>query len=162
MIFQACQESTEIVSIHVSTIHSLDIGKPGAEAVAKTLVANKTLNTLSLRENGIGSEGAIIIAQGLKTSNSLTSLDLSSNSIGPDGASILSEALLLSNVAHLHLARNSIQHMIRYYLNDIGDTGAHALADLIIGARALVTLDVSANKIGSAGGKYLGKIMLVD
>jgi hypothetical protein len=41
----------------------IDIGKPGAEAVSKTLVANKTLQSLSLRENGFGNEGAVIIAQ---------------------------------------------------------------------------------------------------
>lgn len=82
-------------------------------------------------------------------------MDLGSNSIGYDGTSMLAEGLMLSDLQHLFVSRNNI-----------GDSGAHALAGILFyfslygkgalfNSRKLLTLDISENKIGVNGAKHI-------
>lgn len=120
------------------------IGKPGADAVAIALSENNVLKELAVRENGFGTDGAKSIAAGLSTNNTLSVLDLGSNSIGAEGARAIAAALTTSEIAHLSLARNAI-----------GDIGVHAISELLVGSKKLVTLDLAANNITAAGVKQL-------
>ncbi|PRP82693.1 hypothetical protein PROFUN_10057 [Planoprotostelium fungivorum] len=161
-LFKELADNTTLKSLDLSGMSGVNrnhIGRSGAEMLKEALKKNRTLEQLMLRENGFGSEGAAVVAQGLKVSSpsdtrphlckvnyGLRTLDMGANNIGSEGCKAIAEGVLMSVIQHLHLSRNNIT-----------DSGAHAIAEILQGSRRLVSVDLSGNRIGPSGGKHIGE-----
>jgi len=85
-----------------------DIGRAGAEALAKALMANDVLTSLLLRGNWLRDAGARALSRAF---GALTSLDLGSNAINDAGAIALIEAHKANGVlTSLLLKGNSVTY----------------------------------------------------
>ena len=118
------------------------IGDAGAAALARALETNTSVATVFLTDNVIGDVGASALATALETNTAVAILSLSSNKIGDTGATALGRALGLTSEqeeeerkkkADITIRHNS--SLTKFYINDnlIGDSGARALANGIIG-----------------------------
>ena len=83
-----------------TTLNDLDLSRnpigehvEGMTAVAKSLVENKTMTELNLRDCHISSEGAVELAAALCKNSTLKHLNLNDNPIGVEGASSISDML---------------------------------------------------------------------
>lgn len=111
---------------------------------------NPQLSVLKLSYNNLGDEGAIIIAQAMVQDGvqhkSLSLLDLGFNGIGDKGCAALALQAVAGNLTlqKLYLAGNQIR-----------EEGAIAIAGAILHGCGLVSLHVTANKLGPVGIKAL-------
>jgi ankyrin repeat protein/Ran GTPase-activating protein (RanGAP) involved in mRNA processing and transport len=104
-----------------------------------TLLKDKTLTCLDLKDRHIGIIATKILAEALKTDTTLKELNLTGNSIGIKGAQALAKALETNtNLTHLGLCGNGINYQ-----------GALALAEALKSNTNLTHLDLSHNPIGS-------------
>ena len=105
------------------------------QALAEALTINKTLQSLSLKDNLLGPRSASVLAVAVSIagSRSLQTLNLSENRIGSAGAASMAEALKVSNgsMSSLDLSDNSIDSQ-----------GAAAIAQALT-VSGLVTLNLS-------------------
>uniref|UniRef100_A0A8C6J2S6 NACHT domain-containing protein n=1 Tax=Melopsittacus undulatus TaxID=13146 RepID=A0A8C6J2S6_MELUD len=141
------------------------ISNKGAKALARSLLVNRSLTALDLRNNFIGptgaralflalllspcslqhntikEEGATFLAEALLTNHRLMTLQLQKNAIGAHGARRIAEALKQNcSLKELILSSNSV-----------GDDGSVALAEALKVNHSLQSLDLQSNSISSAG-----------
>lgn len=122
-----------------------------AAVIGQTLARNPCgLKILDLSENGITRFGVIPIAAALENSQcEIGELSFHNNKIEGDAAEELMEALKHSiSLKHLHLGYNTLR-----------DTGARAVARALPQLTQLVTLDLTANRIGPEGGEALASAL---
>ncbi|XP_072916124.1 NLR family CARD domain-containing protein 3 isoform X1 [Hemitrygon akajei] len=149
------------------------ISNPGAKAIARSLMVNRTLSALDLRSNSIGPKGAKALADALKINQGLTFLNLQNNFVGEDGAKFIAEALHVNRkLTILNLQKNSINHEgakrianalkrngslkeLNLSSNCIGDIGASAIAEALKVNRSLATLNLQSNSISNNGATAL-------
>ena len=88
------------------------MGDTGVIQLAKALLSNTRLKSLTLANNGIGDKGAVSLGQWcLPENTNLTSLDLSWNNIKTHGAQALAQGLALNS----GLVSATIPPIIFYY-----------------------------------------------
>ena len=90
--------TSSLIQPNISSLVSLDvsnnnIGKEGAESLAKTFQESQCLKSLDISENNLGDDGAKVLAEALQSNNSLEALNVSGNEIGELGVEELAIAL---------------------------------------------------------------------
>lgn len=146
---QALMESLEK---NPHRIRGLRLGKNNLKDTCAALIGQSLcrssygLKVLDLSENGITRLGVLPVAAALQNSNcEVVELSFHSNKIEGDAAAELVEGVKnSSSLKHLHLGYNTLR-----------DTGAHAIARGLPQLSLLVTLDLTANRIGPDGGEAL-------
>jgi Ran GTPase-activating protein (RanGAP) involved in mRNA processing and transport len=158
---------------HLS-LFSNEIGDEGAFAITDSLRTNTSLLVLHLSYNRITCEGAIALAKGIVQHPHLQRIDLSGNLIGDEGASALAAACMRSSsLRDLTLSRNQVGDLgamsfanvlhrdkcklqsLRLASNNVGVTGARALALSLRANTALRTIDMRfSDLLVSAGRGY--------
>uniref|UniRef100_H3AL57 NLR family CARD domain containing 3 n=1 Tax=Latimeria chalumnae TaxID=7897 RepID=H3AL57_LATCH len=157
--YKACKlQKTNLIYCHVSNTFLL-----------LTLLVNKSLSCLNLRNNGIGPRGAKALSDALKMNQALVSLNLQNNQIGEEGAKCVADFLQVNRrLTTLHLQKNSIgpegaKRMAEALKNNcslkefilssncVGDKGAAALAKALKVNKSLTTLDLRSNSISNTG-----------
>lgn len=116
----------------------------GAELLAKALIKNSSLSSLSLNGNAIGDEGAEGFAGALTENRTLTVL----------GYALLCFTLLLAFQPSLFLCRLAD--------NKIRESGAGYLAKSLRVNQSLIEFDLAANKIGSAALEEFVNVMRLN
>ncbi|MCA9069201.1 MAG: hypothetical protein KDA84_09775, partial [Planctomycetaceae bacterium] len=126
------------------------IGLEGANAVAKLLRNNQTLQTLDLVHTEIGSEGLMVLVKALmETNRSVTRLYLGGNRLGPKDASVLAMLLRENDaIRHLYLS-----------VNRLADEGTEQLCEGLKDNRTLETVSLSSNHIGPRGAQVLAETL---
>jgi Ran GTPase-activating protein (RanGAP) involved in mRNA processing and transport len=126
---------------HNTTITALDIEDSGldtsANVLAKALRENKTLQELSIGYNKFGSAACVEIITALQGNPSLRVLDIGDVGMGVEGAVAL--ACLLDETNPLSKCRLT---SLRMYGNGIGELGARAIAQSLVGNKTLQTLEL--------------------
>eukprot|EP00123_Amoebidium_parasiticum_P000894 comp11814_c0_seq1/m.6432 comp11814_c0_seq1/g.6432 ORF comp11814_c0_seq1/g.6432 comp11814_c0_seq1/m.6432 type:complete len:794 (-) comp11814_c0_seq1:236-2617(-) len=118
------------------------INHPGVAALADSLVTNRDIESLDLNDNTLTLIGANALAAVLPQCPLVRSLDLGDCLLGPEGTAVVAKALA---AAHPKL------EMLNLSYNDIDDTGAIAVADMVQNKHNLVQLDLDGNMIHSRG-----------
>ncbi|OHT03965.1 hypothetical protein TRFO_28619 [Tritrichomonas foetus] len=123
------------------------LGDEGATVIGQYLLLNTPLVYIDLRSNGIGIQGCVSLFKGLKSNFHVTNLDLSAvdgierNRIGTEGCKQLALVLECNEtLSHLNAA-----------MCGITADGCRFLGPALSNNRALVTLDLTANRFGSVG-----------
>jgi hypothetical protein len=137
----------------IAGMEELDLGgtsidSTGFAAVPSMLLANATLQTLSLENNNINDSDMALLSQALAQNKSvpLRTLKLSFNQIGCPGVECLMNAIWGSpTMRHIALDSNKIQ-----------DRGAQLCA-VVLTSIALERLDLSFNRVTTVGVKALMK-----
>jgi Ran GTPase-activating protein (RanGAP) involved in mRNA processing and transport len=128
-----------------------ELALDAAQAIARLLYANATIQHLNLSDNSLGYQGAQALVQPLLYSNTtLVSLDLTHNDLGPRGS---------ESVATL-LARTTALRELRLGNNHFGSRGIRVLAPKLTACKSLLHLDLSHNQLGSQGIHLLGTQLL--
>lgn len=109
-----------------------DVGVDGARAIAKSLICDRTFQSINLSYNNIGDVGAMVIAEALEQNKNLTFLGLIYCSIGKEGAMKIAQALM----------HNTTLTSIHLSCNDIGDEGSKAIAEALRKNPTISDLDV--------------------
>ena len=109
------------------------------------LLANETLQTLSLRKNPIGDNGLRAIAAVLQQSVTVLHLSIYTNSIGNQGAEYVAEML----------EKNNTLQKLSLFSNSLGDHAANVLAKAVEGNRALRKLSVYSQNMSDDGASKL-------
>jgi hypothetical protein len=122
----------------------------GAEAIARGLGINRTLETLVIRENNIGPEGATAIAEALGRNIKLSTLDIYNIKLNAEGAIAIAYALQI----------NRTLTTLEMSLNNIGAKGAKAIAKALLRNNKLITLGIGDNNIGTKGAKAIAKALI--
>ena len=91
------------------------IGNAGAQALAKALKNNQTLQVLLLSQNEIGNEGAKALAKALESNTSLKTLDLTNNPIGNEGLEALANAYLINRNLQILKIPKPTYNCFKYY-----------------------------------------------
>jgi Ran GTPase-activating protein (RanGAP) involved in mRNA processing and transport len=155
------------------TIRTLDLENNrldcrGVQAIVDALHGNPNIvRELRLGKNGLSDAVATVLAPALNHNIGLRIVDLSHNEITSHGANVifnsathLSELSLYGNILdvecgqqlHDTIRKNtSLRHLHLGY-NRLDDGGAMWIARALPFARAIITLDLSGNNIGNAGG----------
>ena len=132
-------------NLQILDISDNKIGSEGAAALAEALKSCTNLQILDISDNKIGSEGAAALAEALESYTNLQTLNISSNEIG--SAALVEVLKSCINLQILRFSWNkidledvaTISEALKYctnlqtldiYDNDIGSTGAAALAEL--------------------------------
>ncbi|EOD18198.1 hypothetical protein EMIHUDRAFT_196324 [Emiliania huxleyi CCMP1516] len=129
-------------------------------AIAEALRGNGVLTKLNLARKNIRDEGATAIAEALRGNGVLKTLYLRENRIGPKGGVAIGEAQILQVLRVIDnkkllvlflLALKRFCKNLNLYYNNIGDTGAIAIAEALRGNGVLTNLDLFRNVIGPEG-----------
>jgi Ran GTPase-activating protein (RanGAP) involved in mRNA processing and transport len=119
------------------------IGDVGAQALSKVLFSPTTaLTDLNLANNNIGQEGALALSKALSINKTLQHLDLRLNYLGDQGCqAVCLEACKNTNLESLNLSGNGV------------GPGAIPFICVLLrrNLKRLTSVDLSCNKIGSAG-----------
>ena len=111
-----------------------NIGVAGAQALARLLASNHTLQRLSLSYNNIGDAGAEVLFQTVecldRTTSNLTELALSSNNITARGAKKIGDAMV----------ENITVRSLKLDKNQLGDEGIELICE---GLRSRHTLQIT-------------------
>lgn len=130
------------------TIRQDAIGDGGAQALARALSANNvTLTTLTLAETSIGVDGVRSLAKSLESNTTLEVLLLPGNNLGNEGAEIIWKTL----------AHNPSLKRISLASNGIDDKGLAGLPQALQTNTSLVALFLDSNQLSKRGGKLLSK-----
>ena len=144
--------------------YNSDIGTRGIMELAKALPYNYTLkqlnlshihtpsNTATTKNNGATLSSELALA--LNQNESLREFTFNGNSIGDVGASYLFQMLSSHD--------NTTLERIQLACNDIGDGGAHALANALLENETLVSVDLTGNCIGGVGARDILKVLEVN
>ncbi|CAM9682083.1 unnamed protein product [Ectocarpus sp. 4 AP-2014] len=148
------------------------LGDAGAKALASALKKDGSLQVLDLTRCKIGDDGARCLANALRSNSCLRELRLGYNDISADGA------VALASLLH---AGSSALECLELQGNHVGDAGAVALADGLVGRNkrggrrrggaakqgnssrrgpGLRSLNLAGNGIGCAGGGALAKALV--
>eukprot|EP01052_Picozoa_sp_SAG31_P004747 SAG31_NODE_200_length_20519_cov_57.688833_10_plen_222_part_00 len=125
------------------------IGRGGCRAICRALSGNRqsVLAVLSIANNGIEEYGAMEFSTAIQNGlPALTDLNIAMNKIGDRGAVALAAALL---------DKPGMLQSLNLRNNFVGDDGAKKFANLLVRRQVLISLDLSCNNIGFAGGKAL-------
>jgi len=153
------------------SLNANDLGADGlkaAETFAVMLTRNKSLTQLSLQDNQLGSKGAALVLASLAKNQTLRHLNLSGNGVGSDAGRTISAVLQTNDtLASLRLNGNSLgvgmlsfcealtfnTSLIILELegNGIGDSGAEAIAQVLLTNRTLTAVNVADNQITPRG-----------
>ena len=126
-----------------------DIGVKGADAIARSLVTNKSLVKLHLSANDIYAPGIKSLCKGLINNTTLTELNLSWNRFGVDGMKYIATMLLQNNTLRkLYLAHNRIF-----------DDGCELLAHALAANKGLHYIDITGNRIKAKGIEFLAQLL---
>ncbi|KAJ3154805.1 T-complex-associated testis-expressed protein 1 [Geranomyces variabilis] len=135
------------------TVAASGIDDDRCHLIANALMDNRTLEQLDLSHNLIADAGAHALATALASpATSLTHLTLSSNRIGQPGATFLATALA-SNAKLTHL---------RLRMNHLSDRGGLALFTALRENTTLQALDVSCNQMSTLTVDALCKALKVN
>ncbi|CAM9456603.1 unnamed protein product [Ectocarpus sp. 12 AP-2014] len=149
------------------------LGDAGAKALASALKKDSSLQVLDLTRCKIGDDGARCLANALRSNSCLRELRLGYNDISADGA------VALASLLH---AGSSALECLELQGNHVGDAGAVALADGLVGGSkrggrrrggaakqggsssrrgpGLRSLNLAGNGIGCAGGGALAEALV--
>lgn len=176
-----CDAVATHATLRVLRLDFNPLGREGGLALAKMLERNASLDTLSLGSTSLDTTALVCLlavlrdckyltdvdlqkavlyskhddtaqhaAQMLCVNRRLVSLNLANTFVGDLGAQTIAQAL----------ARNPTCTKLCLANNQIGEGGARAFAELLLGsACALVTLDLSRNRLGEVGGASLGRAL---
>jgi Ran GTPase-activating protein (RanGAP) involved in mRNA processing and transport len=137
--------SLQYVSLETNKITSVGINDGNHGGLAQGLLANDTLNDLSLARNQIGDQGAAFLMPVFEQTNILCTIGLEENGITGKGAQYIARGLQ-SNTSLSECALDN---------NFIKDTGARALG-LMLGLNiGLDSLSLRATGITEQGASYL-------
>ena len=120
------------------------------EVVVRELMVNKQCTELSLNSNNITQRGALILADGLRKNKTLVSLKLNGNQLSDKGVSAIAKILEAANQTLETLDLGS---------NDITDQGAIDLGAMLKTNTTLTNLDLSMNRLGERGVRYLANAL---
>ncbi|KAJ3146693.1 T-complex-associated testis-expressed protein 1 [Geranomyces michiganensis] len=135
------------------TVAASGIDDDRCHLIANALMDNRTLEQLDLSHNLISDAGAHALATALASpTTTLTHLTLSSNRIGQPGATFLATALA-SNATLTHL---------RLRMNHLSDRGGLALFTALRENTTLQALDVSCNQMAALTVDSLCKALKVN
>ena len=123
-----------------------NIDSSGAIALARGLRCCKQLQELNIGRNCIDSEGTAELIDGLQNCCSLRTLDLHDNSISTDGMRALAGKMRCTQLQHLRLKNI-----------DIGLNDMSTLSEGLKHCHKIEVLDLSLNKISSAGAAVLSE-----
>lgn len=126
-------------------LHGAELGTSGIEELATGIQAAFHAAKIELGGNAMGDEGARAIATSLVTNRELVKLCLRKNTIGEDGAKAIGRLLGYTTIRELDL-----------FSNNLGDSGARAMATAVKRHSSLVQLDLRGNQIGTDGILALG------
>jgi Ran GTPase-activating protein (RanGAP) involved in mRNA processing and transport len=127
-----------------------DLTLNAAQAIARLLYANATIQNLNLSYNSLGYQGAQALVQPLVSANTtLVCLNLTHNDLGPRGAASIATLL-----AHTTAVRE-----LRLGNNHFGSRGIRVLAPKLTACTSLLHLDVSHNHLGSQGIHFLSSLL---
>ena len=129
-----------------------NIGAAVAQALAKALKVNTTVEKIDLGENNIEDAGAQALADALKVNTSLWEISLDFNNIEDAGVQALAEMLKV----------NTALIIINLSGNEIGDAGAQALAEALEVNTTVANMDLSENNIEDAGAQALAEALKVN
>jgi Ran GTPase-activating protein (RanGAP) involved in mRNA processing and transport len=127
------------------SINECKIDDDVTKAIAAALEKNKTLTILNLSDNKIGNKGAEEIGKALKKNNTLTTLNLSDNKIGIKGTEEIGLALY----------KNSTLSTLNLRNNEIGNYGAEEIVRALGEKSTLTTLNLDSNFIKNTGAKAI-------
>ena len=176
------QRNATLTELHLA---GNEINNHGCKQLSKALAANNTLQILLIHDNLITHVGAKDLAAALRKNTSLTLLHLCDNQIGVKGAESIAKALKGNRVLQrLHLAANEIsaqgiRHLAKALKTGAGgglggiervssanDSGAAVNGgggSVVLGggggSSALIELNLSWNRFGSDGAKYIGVLL---
>ncbi len=135
-------------NVHILNLSHNSLGLEGTAYLCQSLLGiSHQILTLNLGHNNIGVEEALAVAKFLQGSESLCELDLSDNYIQDTGTEAICESLKNNvKLQRLHLASNSI-----------GAQGCLAIIASLLEqhGEAVITIDLSRNKLSEVGEVYL-------
>ncbi|XP_014665384.1 PREDICTED: leucine-rich repeat-containing protein 74B-like [Priapulus caudatus] len=158
-------------------IRGYNLGALGTLPIARTIMANKTVNTLHLEGNNLSERGGQYLAAVLETNTHLRILNLADNNLGDDGGRSLVSALLRNTTLQAldlsgnnftdrvardiseALKKNKGLRSLKLSHNTIGNEGAELLAKAIVKNVHLRNLDLSWNHIQPEGGAAIAKAL---
>lgn len=129
------------------------IGPAGAQALAKLLSVNRTLEAVYVCRNEIGPEGASSFHSALKVNYVLKELRLGANNIGDIGAIMLVESLAENE------HRTSAMEKLVLCHNDIGFEGARSLSGVLKENSKLCHIDLTGNRLCGASAQKLAEAL---
>jgi len=123
-------------------------GPDEAEALARALSHNNTVQSIRLGRNAIGFRGSASIARVLKSNATIEYVDMSKNDIGNRGMSEFAEAL----------RENQTLKVLKLSESGIGDEGLNDLSESVLERTCVLTrLELMGNMFGTAGFIALSK-----
>lgn len=129
-------------------LQNQELGKKGAQRLARALLDHQCLLELNLACANIGDAGCAFIAGALQRNSSLQSVNLRNNHIGEEGVESITEGLALSwkeKGAGIQLKELNLGH------NLFGDAGLHAISK-VVALGFLQLLDLSNLKMVTSDG----------
>ena len=114
--------------------------------IVQQAIIGKECTRLSLGGNKITSIGAVSLAAALSTNTTLVRLYLSNNRLSDKGVKLLAKALATSN---------QTLKILNLQENDISDTGAEYVAEMLKTNTTLIGLWLDKNEIGNVGARIL-------
>ncbi|KAK3261098.1 hypothetical protein CYMTET_29979 [Cymbomonas tetramitiformis] len=156
------------------------LGPKGGKALAASIKLNNQVRSLQLNAARLDTSTVQELASALMCNHTITELDLSKNKLSTQDVQSLAELLNIKQREHQVLRKLTLNEcgvtnggalVLAYPLqngncflqalslskNTIGDTGAHAMGEMIGVNRGLQSLDLSWNSIQSAGGASIAK-----
>jgi len=114
--------------------------------LASFLRQSKLLETLEFHGFFLHSEDIAEVCHSLSTCYTLRKLQLSNTNLGDFGVSYLAKVLALHNSIPLE--------SVTLYNNNIGDAGAHMIADALYGSESIEAINLQMNFIRDLGASY--------
>ena len=131
------------------------IGMPCVEWLRANFAHNTGLQKLVLSDNGMCDEEIISLCAMFRSNQSITYLDISNNRFGMPAVRVVCSTLLAP------ASTNSITTLVCEG-NQIGDTGAYALASALEDNTRLCMLNVENNRIGPSGIARLADMLMLN
>ena len=173
-------------AINELSLHTNDIGAPGAKALSTLLInkPNSGLERLHLGDNHIGEEGGQYLGNALKVNRYLKHLYLFKDSIGLNNSKSVSQAMINGEftagiVSNFYVIGNNINDKGVVFVADalkvnnvlthldlgknvLKARGAELLSDALKTNSALKTLSLGFNQIDNDGAVHLGNMLAVN
>ncbi len=139
-----------------SAINMQSQGITGADLteLAKPLSADRTVTLVNLGENRLEQTGTLLISSVLAHNIALRSLFLHNCAITAEGAKCLAGGLMSNKATAIA--------SLRLDVNQIGDLGTEAIAQMLCTNTSITGLSLASNGIGDAGAIALGKALAAN
>eukprot|EP00966_Prymnesium_polylepis_P191507 4437972-Prymnesium_polylepis.1 len=122
------------------------------DVLAKALVVNDTMTSLTLQRSGLLTGGVVLMANALKINRTIAIIDLEGNRFDHDGASAIAATLTV----------NSTLTWLSLSYNFIGDEGSMAIAKALEANSTLKQLMLNSNSISPDGGMAIANVLKVN